>query len=338
MPSMPRLHTKTASDLKEGYINFNNLKQRQNDPTFIPEQKNMYDLDPPHQRNIVHSDKWKCGILRSIFLWGDIPSCYFFEVYEDRLKIFRSLDGKQRCYAIINFMMDKFKFKKEAEKSYPSTMNNMCGKFFSQLTEEQKNTISSFELTFKIFQRPLDHIEVNDFFQHVQDSRPTSAGELLNANTSEFILQLKRIHNDLKDDPQACAIGKEQRLQNLDLLCTIAYLFKNSTVLAFNIKSPNGKHLKQWCHNQMKFCPEDEKKIYKHIKTVISTIKCVGLNLNVKKDILPISWFIIKQPNKLNTFINKFKQNGFHWPTEERGKTTDLIKIRYGHIMDSLNN
>lgn len=338
MPSMPRIHTKTASDLLDGHKNFQTFTQLQNDPNFKPSQKTMYDLNPPHQRNIVHPHKWKCGIIRSIFTWGDVPSCYFYEDYVGTIKIFRSLDGKQRCYAICDFMMDKFEFKRDPSLTYPSAMDNMCGKFFSELTQHQQNTISSFELTFKIFQEHLNNLEVDDFFQHFQDARPTSIGEILNANSSKFILQLKALHNKLEndDDPLICHIGKEQRHQHVDILCNIAYLYKNRTITAENIRALRGKKLKDWSNDQDEFNHSEETNFYEHLKSVISTINQVKLKPNVKKDVLPISWFIIKQSNRLHTFIAKHKNNGFRWPTEERGRTTNLIKIRYFQIMSAL--
>ena len=68
------------------------------------------DLDPAHQRGVVHDTEWQSLVLHSGIVEGDIPEVYFHE--RGDTKIWESLDGKQRSSAVVGYLRD-----------YPNTPN-----------------------------------------------------------------------------------------------------------------------------------------------------------------------------------------------------------------------
>ena len=117
---------------------------------FLSVERNDYELNPEHQRDVVHDDIWQSGIINSALSIGDIPQVYFHTVIkEDGSSIRESLDGKQRCMSIIRFIDNKYKFN---PKSIVWDINqNMVGKYYKDLTPVDKQKVDRCKIDCKIY-------------------------------------------------------------------------------------------------------------------------------------------------------------------------------------------
>ena len=135
--------------------------------------KGEYNLDPSHQRGVVHNNEWKQEILSSALIDGDIPEVYWHPSEDgERLE---SLDGKQRCSAIIQYMNNEYKYMlKDVE--------GMHGKKFEDLEKHLKREIEKCTIKMSISNRRLTDEEVGRFFKRRQKTKTTTCGEHLNSS------------------------------------------------------------------------------------------------------------------------------------------------------------
>lgn len=127
---------------------------------------NFYNLDPEHQRNIIHSLEWKTNLIETIFTTGLIPTTYWHENNNKR----ESLDGKQRISTILQFKKNEFKYK---------------GQKYDELSDEDKRHFNTFPLALGICSRTLTKEEVHNIFENLQVVKKTSLGEVLNSTYNE---------------------------------------------------------------------------------------------------------------------------------------------------------
>jgi hypothetical protein len=84
-------------------------------------KQGLLSLDPDHQRNVTHDNQWKSQILHSQIYERDIPDVYFHPCEnEDGSRRYDSLDGKQRCSAIVDYIENKYSYTSKE----PKTMEN----------------------------------------------------------------------------------------------------------------------------------------------------------------------------------------------------------------------
>jgi len=132
---------------------------------------NFYDLNPTHQRNVVHNQEWKENLIKTIFTTGLIPTTYW---HKNENGIIESLDGKQRISTILQFREDSNEFSYNGNK-------------FSELSNEEKKHFDSFKLIFGICSRTLSKEEVHNIFEKLQVVKKTSLGEVLNSTYNETL-------------------------------------------------------------------------------------------------------------------------------------------------------
>ncbi len=157
--------------------------------------RGVYTLDPPHQRDDIYSDKWKSGVLVSLWNTGFIPPPEFHlrggNVYE-------SLDGKQRCLALYQYVSNNYAIK---HSDAPDWLKN---KTFEQLDEEEKSQILRVELNIQVYKREYTPEEVTKIFRDRQMTEKTTLGELINSNpqTEGFMTVYLRdiAHNQMIDE------------------------------------------------------------------------------------------------------------------------------------------
>ena len=128
-----------------------------------------YNLDPEHQRDIVHTYKWREDLIDSIFQTGCIPPTFWHPNCTDEHISFDSVDGKQRCNTFLEFLSntDTWKWK---------------GKKYNQLSEQLKRRIRNFEVTVIKSNRTLTQDELRNTFNRFQITKKTTMGEILNAD------------------------------------------------------------------------------------------------------------------------------------------------------------
>lgn len=145
-----------------------------------------YDLNPEHQREVVHDDKWKSKIIQSIIKYGNIPPIYFHMcAMEDGKEGFKyeSLDGKQRCTAIFEFIENKLKYQLDDTFELNYDKIKLKGLFFKDLPDELRRFIYNFQVTIMTWSQKMSASDISNFFENVQQAKTTTTGELLNSKT-----------------------------------------------------------------------------------------------------------------------------------------------------------
>ena len=87
-----------------------------------------------------------------------------------------SLDGKQRCLALYQYVSNIYAIK---HSDAPDWLKN---KTFEQLEEEEKNQILRVEVNIQVYTREYSPEEVTKIFRARQMTEKTTVGELINSN------------------------------------------------------------------------------------------------------------------------------------------------------------
>ncbi len=136
-----------------------------------------YDIDPTHQRKVVHTQDWKEELITSIFEVGCIPETWWHPVQDaDGLVYNESVDGKQRTSTISDFYLDKITWR---------------GKKFSQLDRSAQNEFLGHQLSLRIANRTLTPSEIARIFEKLQRVKQTTLGEVLHSQRYPLTEQLE---------------------------------------------------------------------------------------------------------------------------------------------------
>ena len=131
------------------------------------------------------------------------------------VSIRRSLDGKQRCMAILRFMDDKYRYCLDQ----PSSMK---GKKFSELTPQQKNYINNRLFNYTFTDSQLSDEIVSEWFCKKQVMQKTSQGEKMNS-LSKVSALVKFIHKYNNLNNIANLFTSDKRHKALETTSRIVY-------------------------------------------------------------------------------------------------------------------
>ena len=146
----------------------------------------VVDLDPPHQRGVVHDHNWMSDVLHSGIYDGDIPEVYFHQRERRGGDVRESLDGKQRCSAVVGYLNDEYLY-------MASEPAEMTGRKFSDLPEELQHRLRhQCTLRLRLAQQTLTDAQIQRFFQKRQMAKRTTAGEHLNSCITSPLLRPMR--------------------------------------------------------------------------------------------------------------------------------------------------
>ena len=165
-------------------------KYKDNDytpPRWTPESSNVemlllkldngtFNVNPPHQRDVVHNTVWKGTIISSVFETGCIPET-FWHPAPGKPYHFDSVDGKQRCCAFRDYVKGEFKWER---------------KFFNELPKKLQFRIMNFNITISKADRTLTDEELHKTFKRFQVTKETKLGEQWNADTCELKSMLQK--------------------------------------------------------------------------------------------------------------------------------------------------
>ena len=115
----------------------------------------VYNLNPEHQRGVVHSTKWKEDLIDSIFQTGCIPPTFWHPNETDENIEYNIVDGKQRCATFVEFLGNTHAWK-------------WRGKYFNELSPTLQKRIQNFEVTVMKSNRKLTNSELKDTFGRFQ--------------------------------------------------------------------------------------------------------------------------------------------------------------------------
>ena len=184
-----------------------------------------WDLKPKHQRDVIHTDKWQADIIRSVIMFKDIPDVYFFTRIDATtgLDYYVSLDGKQRCMAILRYMNNEYPY-------YPAYPSTMTGKRYNELSPLDQQKVRESKIAMKILSSDMSDEHIDLFFNDRQKTERTTLGEYLNAGlqyrSREYITDaissplfkplLAQVFTDLKS-----------RHSDLEMFAHMGYIYSN---------------------------------------------------------------------------------------------------------------
>ena len=143
------------------------------------QRRGMYNLEPEHQRRNVHGNEWQKDIITSSLEFGCIPAPSFHQrIMPNGTVQWESLDGKQRCNAILRFMRDELTVEFENWNEYEGEV------YLSQLYPYHQQIIENLTIDFKLLHETLNDYDIQRFFQCAQQTKRTTNGEHLNSDLS----------------------------------------------------------------------------------------------------------------------------------------------------------
>lgn len=131
-------------------------------------------FDNAIQRGYVWDVKRKSLLIESMLVGYPVPAFY---AKRDENKVFDMLDGKQRSSAITEFYNNEY--------ALTGVCDELEGKYFDDLTEEEKDTFISYSLTVYYFEDITDE-EVNEMFYRLNNGKALTAIELTRVKAKSF--------------------------------------------------------------------------------------------------------------------------------------------------------
>jgi len=182
--------------------------------SFVEQVKDdTYDLNPEHQREVVHNDLWQSEVVKYL-MDGKPLGCPEFDTVldEDRIPKYRSLDGKQRCSAIVRFMTNQYPFK--------SNIKGVKGKYFKEWSREWRKHLERSQFAISQSEDTFTDSEVSEFFMTKQNTKTTKTGEKLNSINSYRIKLCRAITSRVP-------FKKTERHADLEMTCRMVYTIVN---------------------------------------------------------------------------------------------------------------
>jgi hypothetical protein len=282
----------------------------------------LYELNPEHQRNVVHDEQWMVGVLHSSFYFKDIPTVYFYKKpYSNGTFVNVSLDGKQRCSAIIGYMSDKFRY----TETFPPEMTN---KLYSELDTISKHKFDNNLVDAKIYQGDMTNIQISNFFQRHQVTKLTNLGEMLNSClTSELRHTLNHI---LQNDTTllyylARLKKKTQRFEHLDILARMAFVFRNPEA----VNDPSNEEIYTWWKTES-FDKEDSKDFASAATKVCKILSRSDIKYASSRGIyMSFMKFIVLHPYEVNILCDVLDQVEIKMPNTIGIHNCSHLKYEY---------
>ena len=260
-------------------------------------ENKLYDLNPEHQRHVVHNTDWKCDIIKTVFSTGLLPTTYWHPVQNVEIgQIFESIDGKQRISALIEFKQDKFK----------CNINDTGDKLYSELGLPYRNHFDNFNLTIGKCSRELTDEEKHRSFEKLQITKTTTLGEVLNSTPNrEFKKCIQEMIKELKEKIiNKKFMEKNNRYQQLEIIAWSFYYYKHTT----NYTLERCDITNFW--NKYNILEEEDFNNYKKLFNVFINIiinKEHKFNrINSKTVIIPLFHIILKKKDEAEEDINNF--------------------------------
>jgi hypothetical protein len=275
-----------------------------------------YDLEPEHQREVVHNDKWQSEVVKYL-MEGKPLGCPEFDsvLDEDGVPKYRSLDGKQRCSAIVRFMTNQYAFK--------SNIPGIKGKKFMDWSKEWRTHLERSQFAICQSDSTFNDDEVSQFFMTKQNTKTTKTGEKLNSINSERIKLCRDIVTKV-------ALKRTDRHAGLEMVSRMIYLIAN--IDSGRKLDPKPAVL----INYMKRIGLNDENLFNQYESFINKTICLNNSITYenqhnKTSLLPLLTLILRRPYNFNDISNfviekldnkKFYENvgGDHDATMDRSK------------------
>ena len=281
-----------------------------------------YNLEPEHQRGVVHNIKWKQGIIRSSCEYNDIPPVRFHTRFmENGTQTLESLDGKQRCMAILGFMKDEFGV------FFPELGYNN-EKTYSELNLAERQFIDNRTLDIKITRSTLTNDEISVFFQRAQQTKVTLLGEHLNSDVGSdkrSIAKNAMAQPNIKDLLNKIKPNKD-RFSHLEIMARLLYCY-DSNYHNGNFDVSPEKIKKWWSERETILIYEIE--FISMVEKIITMIDDSKLTYKSSKvTYLPLFQYLMKYPQNYDK-LKIYTSNGVEWEYLQnggQGTSTERVK------------
>ena len=263
------------------------------------------DLDPPHQRNVItegDKNEWQSNIIYSHIYGPQVAESEFDTIFNnDGQSILRSLDGKQRLMALIDYRNDKFKYmlKKPAQ---------MYKKKYSELKPSVANYFKNISIAIKICKSTLTNEEVTNFFEKKQIHKETTFGERLDARW--YMPGVEWANDFIKNNSEICAslnLAKEIRKSKTELLVLISYLTGNDNYVDVSETKSKRSKLLEWLSTDI------DSETYN--PRIIEGFKLIASMKDMKRtkgEIIPIINLFLKNDTRVSEFIRSNYSSEFY--------------------------
>jgi len=197
-------------------------------------ERQRFLIRPPYQRNEVINKKKSSSIIESILLGIKLPPIFVFKREDDISEV---LDGQQRLLSILGYIQEPYrdennKITYSDKDGYTlqlknGILNNLTGKRFVQLTDEEKNKIRNFDLwIIEINQKNNRNFEQIDLFIRL-NNKPypikEDTFEMWNSYISRTIIDtIKNIHKNNKG--WFYLRKNNSRMEDENIYTSLAYL------------------------------------------------------------------------------------------------------------------
>lgn len=282
------------------------------------------DLNPVHQRGLVHSRQWQEGIIGSIFVIKMIPPVYFHSVCkEDGRFVKENIDGKQRLTAILQYCDNEYKYTLD---DVPDLKN----RYFRDLTPAMQHTILQFQISVMTYKCELDKSQIEYMFDRFNDMKPARIGEKLNAclngEAHPFVKQIV-------DEGVVNAIQPtDTRNQRMECAIRIAHMVQEDSP-----KMLTNDALYDWFHKTSPFTADDADHLRTRIRDVSDLMKDLELkNRNAKANYLAVTWFLMKE-DAADVDLLRTKGSGgrftFPSPPSAQASNSEAILNKYQSLV-----
>lgn len=180
--------------------------------------RDLYDVDRTYQRAPgIWTKKMEQYLIDSILRGYAVPPIIVHKRGSKRFIV----DGQQRWNAIMKFALDKL----ELSRDYSSDIiaENGGKTKYSELTEEWRDRFNRYTITVYYLEDYNDE-EIRSTFLRLQESKPLTSGERLNAHPGDIVVAMRELGNH-EFFNKSVRMGMD-RYRNLKLAATFLYLEK----------------------------------------------------------------------------------------------------------------
>lgn len=297
----------------------------------------LYNLNPEHQRDVVHNEAWQGNIITSFIEFNDVPAVRFHTRHmEDGRREFESLDGKQRCMAIYKFMSNEYKVNFD---KVPQFADHIYGKSVTcdELIPRHKHILSNdVLLDIKIARDAFTDEEIASFFQNAQEVKKTSQGEHLNSCISSPMREKMKTFLQEWDDFKF----PETRYSHLEMMARLGYASHAHRTPAIARFDPTPTTLKKWWVESDGELPDNFMDVVKLSITFIN--EGVIAAPNSKATILPIYYYTLNHCWSDGNFmaepagrLSEALKSGVI-VFDQVGGAHDASRDRYSHLVEKM--
>lgn len=262
--------------------------------------KGKLNFDNAVQRGYTWDVSRKSLLIHSMMYGYAIPAMYFTR---DENGIYDSLDGKQRCNAIMEYMSGKFALSLDIPDVYDDdgNRNNFTGLYYEQLPDWAKDRIKDYNLTIYYYE-DMTESEVREFFRRLNNGKPLSSIELTRVNTPE----IGKFQNLAKHDAIQNAVTESAKKRFMDeVIAMQLYHMATEEKPDFSTKS-----FREWA-NEVTV----DQRVMDDLETALLAFKMIVGEMTDKK--------LIK---KITTRTHFVSCAYFIYEAQNNGKTRDEIK------------